>query len=1113
MSIFDKPITTGQNSPLSSASGGSIFNSPITTSSYNPNSPVIKTTTPAKTQTQAPSIISSAPQIISGIAKGISIGNLIVTAATRQPTQPQIDVSKVALPTPQPQATPQKTISITPNQKILTPQQLKVVTPQPVSGQSATMKAAKPGTPSIVSRAAAVVPQTTTQVKDTAASVNEFIKSPSQFKSKATYDANNSTGLIQDIATRKITDFLHLPREAPAMIKAAIDAVAGPVGQGIALAMQERLNPPKTAGELVGLKAKQITNAITIGLSPINALFAAADKTPYVSELMRAVTIPFLAAGEVSTKASDKIIDALPISQQAKNNIKGPIGELAALTAQIALGHSLAKISGKAMGKLDDVSKAAFTTITKDIIETNGGKGTVSFTPADVRKVAVFNEGGQYHKALVDILAQEGKNAGDLWTKAVKEGITIELPFEKVVGMVDKPWWGKIKKFLNAGVTDTTTTTQVPGRIVGPGTEGATPTVSIEKKITALLPENINHNPQAVINAVIKGGLDTTPEGKGLIKAALEAQQAGTDLTISTADTQAAVKAINHEIRLHAEDPKGLHLDNGNTYVHLTPEQSVALSPELQKIPESQSLIHISSLSSLVDNPKYTPVTSLAELAASNPDVKTALVNAGIDPLTGRVNRAMLVAEQAKQMAQTVADEVKKYEAQAAVDKNIAAKEAQQTKVIDQVSTPPEDALRQEALKYKSAEEFVKAQGGYFRGEPSKLEGSSFGSKIKIDKNGIPVTLGGNMGIPTSTNMGYVNQRFVGDFLGELGVYTPRNKIRVLDNPEEILKLAKSKTAQDFYYKGKIPEVERGIFWKRAKESGYDAVDLTKIEDLARSNPPKGVINLGGNRGFESEVRLLNPDAFILKTKSQLTDIWNKANEPVVEKPVEPLAPQDMEAAKARIEARAVASAEMDKIPTNTDAQTPVGTGELKKSKAYTRVFDLLKEEFQQDVSYNVLNLEKDAKNAVDYIAKDPKSAIRIGLGLEQPPEGQTETAISIALAEKAATEGDHALQSRLESSRSLRQTRRGQEIVSERGRFEADSPHKYMRELLNKRLANLGANVKDALAETVNRATNIKQAAMEKIDSEAKKIKEAIKKDRKKIQMAQDIINSLICK
>lgn len=1081
MSIFDKPITTGQNSPSSSASGGSIFNSPITTSNYNPNSPVIKTTTPAKTQTQAPSIISSAPQIISGIAKGISIGNLIVTAATRQPTQPQIDVSKVALPTPQPQATPQKTISITPNQKILTPQQLKVVTPQPVSGQSATMKAAKPGTPSIVSRAAAVVPQTTAQAKDTATSVNEFIKSPSQFKSKATYDANNSTGLIQDIATRKITDFLHLPREAPAMIKAAIDAVAGPVGQGIALAMQERLNPPKTAGELVGLKAKQITNAITIGLSPINVLFAAADKTPYVSELMRAVTIPFLAAGEVSTKASDKIIDALPISQQAKNNIKGPIGELAALTAQIALGHSLAKISGKAMGKLDDASKAAFTTITKDIIETNGGKGTISFTPADVRKVAVFNEGGKYHKALVDILAQEGKNAGDLWTKAVKEGITIELPFEKVIGMVDKPWWGKIKKFLNAGVTDTTTTTQVPGRIVGPGTEGATPAVSIEKKITALLPENINHNPQAVINAVIKGGLDTTPEGKTLIKSALEAQQAGTDLTISTADTQAAVKAINHEIRLHAEDPKGLHLDNGNTYVHLTPEQSVALSPELQKIPESQSLIHISSLSSLVDNPKYTPVTSLAELAASNPDVKTALVNAGIDPLTGRVNRAMLVAEQAKQMAQTVADEVKKYEAQAAVDKNIAAKEAQQTKVIDQVSTPPEDVLRQEALKYKSAEEFV-------------------------------------MSANTVNPTGNVFTEYVPQ---------SRNKIPMGDNIQTLEKSIGG-SADDIIivYRGTSGnKINAGDFITTNKQLAKDYAGTSNVLKL---KVRKGdVIDTIDEAGGEEYIYRPNADKENVYTKSQLTDIWNKANEPVVkapevsqavtkpvvEKPVEPLAPQDMEAAKARIEARAVASAEMDKIPTNTDVQTPVGTGELKKSKAYTRVFDLLKEEYQQDVSYNVLNLEKDAKNAVDYIAKDPKSAIRIGLGLEQPPEGQTETAISIALAEKAATEGDHALQSRLESSRSLRQTRRGQEIVSERGRFEADSPHKYMRELLNKRLANLGANVKDALAETVNRATNVKQAAMEKIDSEAKKIKEAIKKDRKKIQMAQDIINSLICK
>ena len=86
-------------------------------------------------------------------------------------------------------------------------------------------------------------------------------------------------------------------------------------------------------------------------------------------------------------------------------------------------------------------------------------------------------------------------------------------------------------------------------------------------------------------------------------------------------------------------------------------------------------------------------------------------------------------------------------------------------------------------------------------------------------------------------------------------------------------------------------------------------------------------------------------------------------------------------------------------------AQNPVGEGKLKKSKAYTRVKDRIAEEAQLDVNYNILNLEQDTQNAMNFIIESPKKAIRVALGLESPPKGQTETAISIALADKAGRE------------------------------------------------------------------------------------------------------------
>jgi len=194
--------------------------------------------------------------------------------------------------------------------------------------------------------------------------------------------------------------------------------------------------------------------------------------------------------------------------------------------------------------------------------------------------------------------------------------------------------------------------------------------------------------------------------------------------------------------------------------------------------------------------------------------------------------------------------------------------------------------------------------------------------------------------------------------------------------------------------------------------------------------------------------------------------------------------------------------------------QKPVGEGKLRESEAYKKVKYRLEETTRQDVNYNRLNLEKDVENALQFIADDPKKALNVAFGLVAPPVGQTETAISIALSDKAGRDGNYLLQSQLESSRSLRQTRRGQEIVSERGRFNDDSPHAYLKELLDRRLRNIGRSVKSDIVEGFNKLNEAKKKAVEKIDTKVKELQERIKKrDKSKIQMAQDIIDKLTCK
>lgn len=196
----------------------------------------------------------------------------------------------------------------------------------------------------------------------------------------------------------------------------------------------------------------------------------------------------------------------------------------------------------------------------------------------------------------------------------------------------------------------------------------------------------------------------------------------------------------------------------------------------------------------------------------------------------------------------------------------------------------------------------------------------------------------------------------------------------------------------------------------------------------------------------------------------------------------------------------------------NKEAQTPVGEGSIKESKAYSRVVDRLSEESQLSVNYNRVDLKADAEKAVKLITEDPNRATRVALGLEKPPEGQTETAISIALADKAFRDGNMELASQLEASRSLRQTRRGQEIVSERGRFTDNSPYYYMRELMDRRLKTLGTSVKGAIKEVAGKANSVKESAVKKIDEKAQQLKAKLKKDQRKIKAAQDIIDSLRC-
>lgn len=195
----------------------------------------------------------------------------------------------------------------------------------------------------------------------------------------------------------------------------------------------------------------------------------------------------------------------------------------------------------------------------------------------------------------------------------------------------------------------------------------------------------------------------------------------------------------------------------------------------------------------------------------------------------------------------------------------------------------------------------------------------------------------------------------------------------------------------------------------------------------------------------------------------------------------------------------------------NQVEKKPVKTkGEVKRSKAFSRVQERLGQYADFDVNYNRLNLADDTAKAMEFVEKYPKEAKRIALGMQGAPEGVTETAISIALAEQAIENKDYALAAQLERSRSLRQTRRGQEIVAERGRFNENSPQFFMQEVLKARMEKVGKTTFKFLAK--QRGARVATGIDAKLKEGSEGVKQTVKKKLSAADLAQSVIDQLTC-
>ena len=200
--------------------------------------------------------------------------------------------------------------------------------------------------------------------------------------------------------------------------------------------------------------------------------------------------------------------------------------------------------------------------------------------------------------------------------------------------------------------------------------------------------------------------------------------------------------------------------------------------------------------------------------------------------------------------------------------------------------------------------------------------------------------------------------------------------------------------------------------------------------------------------------------------------------------------------------------------PTTTpaSAQAVAPNPSVTDAKSVSRVYARLKAEHPEltdDVSYESIKLKDEAQKAVELLAKDKQEAFDIAMGKESS-SGIPSTTVNIAMFEKAMQEGDHKLASRLLTNRSLAQTRRGQELVAEKGSISDNSASRYIKEFMANKMEIMGKKYLAGVeigkkATTAQRVTKI-------VDDKVSKLERQIKTRKLDTKTALDLLAKMEC-
>lgn len=284
-----------------------------------------------------------------------------------------------------------------------------------------------------------------------------------------------------------------------------------------------------------------------------------------------------------------------------------------------------------------------------------------------------------------------------------------------------------------------------------------------------------------------------------------------------------------------------------------------------------------------------------------------------------------------------------------------------------------------------------------------------------------------------------------------------------------------------------------------ASKALYDRAwsdSLARLKSSSVTGEPSRVATSGG---------YAVPDAVVAKTTSRTGSRSTLMDTPSFSKNLGKSAISD------NVPHKGEKSKPVDSTPTETSGSPKAikGTGD----KFTSRVFERMQAENPQiegGATVRHMNMQEDAARAVELVATDKQKAYQIAMGAETSPD-VTSTAVNIAMSEKALADGNYDLAAKLIKNRSLEQTRRGQEIVTERGSINDNSTARYVKELVAARLDALGKGYLNNLKLKGRRVAD-KTKAIERIDQEVKKVQGQIKSKKLDTKTALALLDKLSC-